>query len=849
MTNGSTKTNKKMSLVSLLFMISLLTYTTAQFFYPERKLSSRYSFTVFQDRQVTYSANLVETHASYIDCITVCYNIFDRCKSIDIQIVNNSTFVCQFFNSDSPPTQLAVGNLFVSTKPPKCSLSCSLTLNPCGKCKCYPSCAARNRRQHICNCTTAAGIAKSCQEHYDNGFTQTGIFKIIPNGLPIETMCEMDKVERKNPKFNTQKCMQQPSTTMQFSFALSVSYCVITCAKLGMNTVFFGNPCFCGNYIKDQYGCGWWQTCTNSDYCMIEAPATDCILRELSFDRQIVYNNRISVSFDINSCVNFCTSYQNTNSTYNGYVASGIAVTNHDCLCLYGFAGKTTSANYGCLYFDMFPTTVVTSIKEVNEQVIQKSKLITRLSFLDKTFSISFMIKPISFKSNKDVWCNIIHLTIYDDCCIYGERIPGVWVYQSSLLYIFFPLSGNANYVIGPQPLSLNVWSSLLILQTELNGDYIFTVYLNDQIIHNGINTQPQVFKNVQVYASDPWYEALDGYIKDFKIVNGYVDFVDEVSESVIKKNNLIALLSYLDDTYSVSFKVKPKSYSLGWKSVIHLTIGRNLDNYGDRTPAIYFHEDGSGRLYITSAVNGDSNYIFITQPLPLNQWSSIQVSQIRLNGKYVFSVYLNESMIHSVENTNPRSFENLKVYGANPWFNAQDCSIKNLKIVSGSNGVWIPMMTRFATWEPTFWDKSYESYENGFGLVNQQWIGLKNLNQITSTFFTDMRIDYAFKEDIIFSTRYYNVTIGSSEEKYIFRYDAYNPRGSCEPDRLNANGMVFNNCSNWWTANGQNNGNCKIDMFPTSTNYISFGSAKELLSIQFFLRTNLEKDFSTNAP
>ncbi|XP_065651458.1 uncharacterized protein LOC136079549 isoform X6 [Hydra vulgaris] len=685
--------NLKMSLVSLLCMISFLTYTTAQFFYPERKLSSRYSFTVFQDRQVTYSANLVETHANYIDCITVCYNIFDRCKSIDIQIVNNSTFVCRFFNDNSPPTQLAVGYLFVSTKPPKCSLSCSLTLNPCGKCKCYPSCAAKNRRQHICNCTTAAGVARSCQEHYDNGFTQTGVFNIIPNGFPIETMCEMDKVERKNPKFNTQNCMQQPSKTMQFSFALSVSYCVITCAKLGLNTVFFANPCFCGNYINEQYGCGWKQACTNSDYCTIEASATDCILRELRSDRQIVYNNGISVSFDINSCVNFCTSYQNTNSTYNGYVASGIAVTNYDCLCLYGFTGKTTSANYGCLYFDMFPSTVVTSIK-------------------------------------------------------------------------------------GPQPLSLDVWSSLLILQTELNGDYIFTVYLNDQIIHNTINTQPQIFKNVQVYASDPWYEALDGYIKDFKIVNGYVDFVDEVSELVIKKNNLIALLSYLDKAYSVSFQIKPKSYSLGWKSVIHLTIGRNLDNYGDRTPAIYFHEDGSGRLYITSAVNGNNNYVFITQPLPLNQWSSIQVSQIRINGKYVFSVYLNKSMIHSVENTNPRSFENLKVYASNPWFNAQDCSIEELKIVSGSNGVWIPMMTRFATWETTFWDKSYESYENGFGLVNQQWIGLKNLNQITSTFFTDMRIDYAFKEDIIFSTRYYNVTIGSSEEKYIFRYDAYNPRG-----------------------------------------------------------------------
>ncbi|XP_065651450.1 uncharacterized protein LOC136079546 isoform X3 [Hydra vulgaris] len=735
-----------------LFCVStFLTNSKAQFIYPERKLSSRYSFTVFQDRQITYSTSLVETHRDYKDCITACYNIFDRCKSIDIQIVSNTTIICRFFREDSPPTQLAKGNLFVSTKPPKCSLSCSLTSKPCGKCKCYPSCSAKNRRQHICNCTTAAGITKSCQEHYNNGFTQTGVFKIISNGFPIETMCEMDKVEHKNPKINTQKCMQQPSAIMSFSFALSVSYCVITCAQKKYDTVIFNTPCFCASYIDVDNWCNG-RSCTRSEYCKIE----------------------------------------------------------------------------------------------VNEQAIQNSNLITTLSFLDKTFSISFMLKPMS---NRGMLYNIIHFTIYGNIGYYGERIPGVWLDEYSRLCISFALNGNTNYDCYTPQLSLNVWSSLIITQTELNGDYTYTIYLNDKIVINIRNTQPQFFKNVNVYASDPWHNAFDGYIKDLKIVNGYVDFVDEVSELVIKKNNLIALLSYLDEAYSVSFKIKPNSYSNGWKSVIHLTIGKDLDNYGDRTPALFFCDDSSGRLYITSAVNGNKNYMFITQPLPLNQWSSIQISQIRLNEKYVFSVYLNESMVHSIENTKPQSFENLKVYAASPWFDAQDGSIKDVKVISGSNGVWIPMMTRFASWETTFWDKTYESYENGFGLVNQQWIGLKNLNQITSTFFTDMRIDYAFKEDITFSTMYYNVTIGSSEEKYIFQYEKYNPRGSGEPDRFNVNGMVFNNCSNWWTADGQNNGNCNKNMFPTSTNYISFGSAKELLSIQFFLRTNLEKDFSSNAP
>ncbi|XP_065677642.1 uncharacterized protein LOC105843460 isoform X3 [Hydra vulgaris] len=670
-----------MLLVFLFCVTTFLTNSKAQFFYPEKKLSSRYSFTVFQDRQVTYSTNLVETHSDYKDCITVCYNIFDRCKSIDIQIVSNTTLICQFFNDDSPPTQLANGNLFVSTKPPKCSLSCSLTLNPCGKCKCYPSCSAKNRRQHICNCTTVTGIAKSCQEHYNNGVTQTGVFKINANDFPIETMCEMDKVESKNPKINTQKCMPQPSSIMQFSFALSVSYCAITCAKKKYSAVIFDIPCLCASFIDVDDWCHW-KTCTKLDYCKIGESSTDCSVTKLSSSNYLIYEYGELVYFDQKSCVNFCTNYQNINSTYNGYVASGIAVTNNDCLCLYGFTGKTTSAYYGCLYYDMAPT-IVTNFKEVNEQVIQKSNLITTLSYLDKTFSISFMLKPMS---NRGLMCNIIHLTINSNGNYYGDRIPGVWFDPNSRLYISFAVNGDIDYAFITQPLSLNAWSSLLISQTELDGIYTYTVYLNDQIIRNDINYQPRIFKDVKVYASDPWSDVFDGYIKNLKIVNGFV-------------------------------------------------------------------------------------------------------------------------------------------------------------------GVWIPMMTRFASWESTFWDKSFEAYENGFGLVNQQWIGLKNLNQITSTFFTDMRIDYAFKEGITFSTRYYNVTIGSSEEKYIFRYEKYNPRGSGEPDRLNANGFVFNNCSNWWTADIQNNGNCNKNMFPTSASYISFGSAKELLSIQFFLRTNLEKDFPTNAP
>ena len=86
--------------------------------------------------------------------------------------------------------------------------------------------------------------------------------------------------------------------------------------------------------------------------------------------------------------------------------------------------------------------------------------------------------------------------------------------------------------------------------------------------------------------------------------------------------------------------------------------------------------------------------------------------------------------------------------------------------------------MTRFASWDSKFWTKGFGAYENGFGLVNQQWIGLKKLYQITNAFVTDMRVDYTFKEDLTFSTMYYNISVSSND--YVFSYSAYDSRG-CE--------------------------------------------------------------------
>ncbi|XP_047144500.1 uncharacterized protein LOC105845954 isoform X2 [Hydra vulgaris] len=460
-------------------LIGFLESITTQYLYPAQKSLTRYSYTIYRGKKVNGTTNVVETYVEDKDCVSACYNNNKECKSIEVNIGDKNISKCRFFNNDTPNTIQADGFIYISTKLPNCSLSCNLTPNPCGKCKCYPSCAGRNRREYVCNCTLAAGPANSCQEHYDNGFTITGIFQISLNGAKFKTVCEMKKFEFQNPE--------------------------------------------------------------------------------------------------------------------------GIVV------------------------------------RYINERVLIKNNLVATFPLLKTTYSVSFLFKP-SFLPTVDT--NIVHLTNKNSFSNYGERIPGVWFFTSGIIFVSSAVNGDGDYKFMTNPIPLNVWSSIQVSQTETNGIYLYSIYLNGTNIFKIVNSKTQVFTNVFVYNGDPEY-GLDlscGFIKDFIVING-------------------------------------------------------------------------------------------------NEY---------------------------------------------PWYNPQIGFINIVKNISKTNGVWIPMMTRFADWELSFWNRSFEDYENGFGLVNQQWIGLKKINQITSTFFTDMRVDYFLRKDLAFTTMYYNVLVDSSDTNYMFSYEKYDPRDSC---------------------------------------------------------------------
>ena len=115
--------------------------------------------------------------------------------------------------------------------------------------------------------------------------------------------------------------------------------------------------------------------------------------------------------------------------------------------------------------------------------------------------------------------------------------------------------------------------------------------------------------------------------------------------------------------------QVKPSRYISNWTNLLHLTVGGNAEEYGDRTPAIFFHlKEG---MMVASAVSGEKNFRaqsvgneeFWKLPNP-GEWTRIEIGQRQEKTNAVnFYISINDKEVSSVLNTQPRNFSNVKVY------------------------------------------------------------------------------------------------------------------------------------------------------------------------------------------
>lgn len=152
----------------------------------------------------------------------------------------------------------------------------------------------------------------------------------------------------------------------------------------------------------------------------------------------------------------------------------------------------------------------------------------------------------------------------------------------------------------------------------------------------------------------------------------------------------------YLFDTIPVLFKTWSISFDLilfgtieSFGSILHFTIKNDHGLYGERTPAIWTLPNNT-KLHLASAVNGKPTYTFSSyNDIPINKTTKIKVEQRYdyFYNAFWYNTYINDVIVHSIENSMPGRFENVKVYIADPWHRPANGFIKHYKFVNNIDG------------------------------------------------------------------------------------------------------------------------------------------------------------------
>merc|ERR1719450_223965 len=346
---------------------------------------------------------------------------------------------------------------------------------------------------------------------------------------------------------------------------------------------------------------------------------------------------------------------------------------------------EVDNVRFGSPIMSLFPS----------QALMRKSIKVATVPVLLKEYDIAVEVYPTSFPRGS--WTSIFHMTISGNIDKYGSHIPGIWFGPLSRpatknrILVCNAINGNKNYCAWTPYLPLNRWAKVGVRQQLEGSSYVYRVFVNGEEVFKKVNTQPREFHNVKVYASDPWYVAQRGYIKDVQISQkssyalSSAVYIFE-SQTSLTKSIQVSTLHILKKVYDISVEVYPTSFPRGsWTSIFHMTTSGNIDVYGSRIPGIWFYPlskaSTKNRILVCNAIDGNKNYCVGSAYLPLKQWVKVRVTQQLEGSKYVYRVFINDKQIFTKVNTQPREFRNVNVYAADPWYAAQPGYIRSVDI------------------------------------------------------------------------------------------------------------------------------------------------------------------------
>ena len=163
-----------------------------------------------------------------------------------------------------------------------------------------------------------------------------------------------------------------------------------------------------------------------------------------------------------------------------------------------------------------------------------------------------------------------------------------------------------------------------------------------------------------------------------------------------VAKNAILTTLPKLTTEWRVSFEVNPTDYKYtGYASLLHMTIGGNRGQVGDRSPAIWLHKTRG--VLVASTIDGKVSYGKTVKPLPAaGKWTKIKVCQMDEGSKYEFSIKIANKKVFTKTNSKPVELKDVKVYLGSPWYTNQKGFVRNLKIETSTSNCVLAGKTSF---------------------------------------------------------------------------------------------------------------------------------------------------------
>ena len=179
--------------------------------------------------------------------------------------------------------------------------------------------------------------------------------------------------------------------------------------------------------------------------------------------------------------------------------------------------------------------------------ILAKNTYLQTIPVISPTYSVKFEILPRQFKKGLG---NIIHLTTGTNCCGYGTEIPVAFFNSKdtedttcgmtfcSAVSASHGHEGKTPCWITDPIFHRGYWTTVEMMQywSSKFKRYFFAVKVDNQLIHRQVNNDTRVYRNVHVYASDPWNNAAQGIIRNLVITTGNISFFQTI-HSLIEKN------------------------------------------------------------------------------------------------------------------------------------------------------------------------------------------------------------------------------------------------------------------------------------------------------------------------